>query len=105
LQIGTAAIGGCRHVKLYLYPDHICIRKKILYVPWAFYALIYELYDVGITHITTLRRSVELCSAGRFLHHPQNIFQKFSENRLFDGVAIVLLTERESSTYSPAERG
>ena len=68
-------------------------------------ALIYELYDVGITHITTLRRSVELCSAGRFLHHPQNIFQKFSGNRLFDGAAIVLLTERESSTYSPAERG
>ena len=24
----------------HLYPDHICIRKKILYAPWAFHALI-----------------------------------------------------------------
>lgn len=79
--------------------------KKSLYEPRDKLALLDELYDVGITYITTLRRSVELCSAGRFFHHPQKFFQKFSENRLFDGVAIVLLTERESSTYSPAERG
>ena len=85
----------------------LCTRATPIYAKkfCIHHALIYELYDVGITHITTLRRSVELCSAGRFLHHPQNIFQKFSGNRLFDGAAIVLLTERESSTYSPAERG
>ena len=45
----------------HLYPDHICIRKKILYAPWAFHALADELYDVGITYIAMHRRSVELC--------------------------------------------
>ena len=83
----------------HLYPDHICIRKKILYAPWAFHALADELYDVGITYITMLRRSVELCSAGRLLHFSQKI------KRARDRSETVVLTEREKTTYSPTERG
>ena len=60
----------------HLSPDHICIRKKILYAPWAFHPLADELYDVGITYSAMLRRSVELCSAGRLLHFSQKIFKK-----------------------------
>ena len=60
----------------YLSPDHICIRKKILYAPWAFHALADELHDVGITYIAMLRRSVELCSAGHLLHFSQKNFSK-----------------------------
>ena len=88
----------------HLYPDHICIRKKILYAPWAFHALADELYDVGIAYIT-FRRSVELCSAGRFLHFSQKNFQKRRVKRARDRSETVVLTEREKTTYSPRERG
>ena len=88
----------------YLSPDHICIRKKILYAPWAFHALADELYDVGIAYIT-FRRSVELCSAGRFLHFSQKNFQKRRFWRARDRSALVVLTEREKTTNSPTERG
>ena len=88
----------------HLYPDHICIRKKILYAPWAFHALADELYDVGIAYIT-FRRSVELFSAGRFLHFSQKNFQKRRFWRARDRSALVVLTEREKTTYSPTERG
>ena len=89
----------------HLYPDHICIRKKILYAPWAFHALADELYDVEITYIAMLRRSVELCSAGRFLHFSQKDFQKRRFWRARDRSTLVVLTEREKTTYSPTERG
>lgn len=89
----------------HLYPDHICIRKKILYAPWAFHALADELYDVGITYIAMLRRSVELCLAGRLLHFSQKIFQKRRVKRARDRSETVVLTEREKTTCSPTERG
>ena len=88
----------------HLSPDHICIRKKILYALWAYYALPCELYDVGIAYIT-FRRSVELCSAGRFLHFSQKNFQKRRFWRARDRSTLVVLTEREKTTYSPTERG
>ena len=88
----------------HLYPDHICIRKKILYAPWAFHALADELYDVGIAYIT-FRRSVELCSAGRLLHFSQKNFQKRRVKRARGRSETVVLTEREKTTYSPTERG
>ena len=93
----------------HLYPDHICIRKTILYAPWAFHALADELYDVGITYIAMHRRSVELCLAGRLLHFSQKIsqkiFQKRRVKRARDRSETVVLTEREKTTYSPTERG
>ena len=89
----------------HLYPDHICIRKKILYAPWAFHALADELYDVGITYIAMLRRSVELCLAGHLLHFSQKNFQKRRVKRARDRSETVVLTEREKTTYSPTERG
>lgn len=78
--------------------------KKILYAPWAFHPLADELYDVGITYIAMLRRSVELCSAGRLLHFSQKNFQKRSVKRARDRSETVVLTEREKTTYSPTER-
>ena len=89
----------------HLYPDHICIRKKILYAPWAFHALADELYDVGITYIAMLRRSVELCLAGRLLHFFQKNFQKRRVKRARDRSETVVLTEREKTTYSPRKGG
>ena len=89
----------------HLYPDHICIRKKILYALWAYYAIPCELYDVGITYIAMLRRSVELYLAGRLLHFSQKNFQKRRFWRARDRSALVVLTEREKTTYSPTERG
>ena len=75
----------------HLYPDHICIRKKILYAPWAFHALADELYDVGITYIAMHRRSVELCLAGRLLHFSQKNFQKRRVKRARDRSETVVL--------------
>ena len=80
------------------------MRKKILYPPRDDIALIYELYDVGITRIT-FRRSVELCSAGCFLHFSQKNFQKRKFLRARERSETVVLTEREKNTYSPTERG
>ena len=83
-----------------LYPDHICIRKKILYAPWAFHALADELYDVGITYIAMHRRSVELCLAGRLLHFSQKIFQKRRVKRARDGAVKIYA---QNCLQAPAE--
>lgn len=79
-------------------------QKRRLHLPRGYYVQ-RQTEDVAKKYDYSLKRLVELCSAGRFFHHPKDFFKKFLGNRLFDHVAIVLLTERESSTYSPAERG
>lgn len=89
----------------HLSPDHICIRKKILYAPWAFHALADELYDVGITYIAMLRRSVELCLAGRLLHFSQKNFQKRRVKRARDRSETVVLTERKKPLTPPRKGG
>lgn len=74
--------------------------KKKPYIPKGISTPYYELYNIGITYIT-FRRSVELCLAERFLYFSQNIFQKRRFWRARDGSALVVLTEREKTTYSP----
>lgn len=100
------ATGGLPLCQTSIFPRIIsAYAKKILYAPWAFHALADELYDVGIIYIAMLRRSVELCLAGRLLHFSQKNFQKRRVKRARDRSETVVLTEREKTTYSPTERG
>ena len=94
----------CRYVKLSLCPYNLCEHKKIQYAGWPFYDLGYELYDVIIASVT-FWRSVEQCSAERFLRLSTMFFQKRGFWRARDRLALVVLTEREKPPAPPRKGG